>query len=360
MPRRLRTVVLGVVAAAVLLGGIAQYLKLPLRITRRVEAWRSRPRVLAGGDAFELALVSDDEATRQTGQFDGEPGDDLALVEFGSVRILTPATLAEQQRFDLAGDLRAPWTPSMRLARLGGSVVVVDTGGGLDNTRVRDLDGSERWRYRPQTDVPATSLIPADLDADGDTEFYATITSYAVRLDGAGQEVWRAPFSVGQIVATAPQTRRDPAWIVAQEQGRTVVWDSRGTRLGELTMKDAHPLGVIDRADGRFLLTGGGPAVRAVGLDGHVAFTWTVDGMTVASALPLSLDPGAPPAVALIANGGRSLMRWRLQVVSADATLLYDEILNTPTALLKARGADGVDRLFVDRAGLFALRRRAE
>jgi hypothetical protein len=247
----------------------------------------------------------------------------------------------------------------MRLARIGGSLVVVDTGGGLDDTRVRDLDGTERWRYRPEHEVAATSLVPADLDADGNTEFYATITSNAVRLDAAGQEVWRAPFSVGRIVATAPQTRRDAAWIVAEGQGETVVWDSRGTRLGSVTMKDAKPLGVIDRADGRFLLTGG-PALHAVGLDGRVAFTWTVEGMTVLSALPLSLEPGAPPSVALIATGPRPITRWRLQIVSLEAALLYDEILDTPARLLKARGADGVDRLFLDRASLFTLRPRAD
>jgi hypothetical protein len=359
MPRPLRTVVLGGVAAVVLLGAAAEYLDLPLRITRRVDAWVARPRVVTGGDAFELVLVSDDEGSRQTGQFDGEPGDDLALVGFGRIRLLTPATLAEHQSVDLTGSLPAAWTPSMRLARLGGMPVVVDTGGGFDDTRVRDLDGSERWRYRPESDVPATSLIPADLDGDGDTEFYATITSHAVRLDATGNEVWRAPFSVGRIVATAPQTRRDPAWIVAQGQGETVVWDSRGMRLGSVTMKDAPPLGVIDRPDGRFLLTGG-PAVRAVGLDGRVAFTWAVDGMQISNALPLSLEAGAPPAIALIATGEEPSMRWRLQVVAADATLLYDEILNSPTELLKARGADGIDRLFLDRAGLFTLRRRAQ
>jgi hypothetical protein len=74
----------------------------------------------------------------------------------------------------------------------------------------------------------------------------------------------------------------------------------------------------------------------------------------------LSLEAGAPPAIALIATGGEPATRWRLQLVAADATLLYDEILNTPAALLKARGADGVDRLFLDRAGLFTLRRRTE
>ncbi|HET9012589.1 MAG TPA: hypothetical protein VFN38_12280, partial [Gemmatimonadaceae bacterium] len=78
----------------------------------------------------------------------------------------------------------------------------------------------------------------------------------------------------------------------------------------------------------------------------------------VIAAVPVLLEPGTPPAVALIAASPREINRWRLQIVSREKTLLYDELLDTPTELLKARGADGADRLFLDRASLLALRRR--
>jgi hypothetical protein len=78
--------------------------------------------------------------------------------------------------------------------------------------------------------------------------------------------------------------------------------------------------------------------------------------MTVGQVLPLSLEAGVPSPVALVATGPGD--RWRLQIVARDKTLVYDEILGAPTELLKARAADGVDRLFLRRAGLLALRRR--
>jgi len=124
-----------------------------------------------------------------------------------------------------------------------------------------------------------------------------------------------------------------------------------------VTMKDARPLAVIDWPDGRYVLAGGA-ALRAVALDGRVVFDWGVPDMTVRQALPLSLEAGAPPAVALVAVGPRDVNGWRLQIVSRDKTLIYDEILGAPTELLKARAADGVDRLFLRRAGLLALRPR--
>jgi hypothetical protein len=355
-----RSLAIVIAAAAVLLVaiGILIGIGMPSSIAQRVEAWTLRPRVLTGGEAFETVSITDADTVRQTGEFDGEPGDDLAIVDALGIQLLAPGSLAAGSRIEFGGALQSRWIASSRLARLGGALVIVDTGGGLDETRVRNLDGSERWRYRPDADVPPMSLVPADLDGDGDTELYATITSHAVRLDADGQEVWRAPFSVGRIIAAAPPTRHDPAWVVAEGQGETVVWDVHGARLAGLTMKDARPLGTIDWPDGRFVLAGG-PAVRAIGLDGRVVFDWAVPDMTVVDARPVALETGAPAAVALVAAGASGLHRWRLQIVSRDRTLLYDELLDTPTTLLTARGADGVDRLFLNRASLLALRRRA-
>jgi len=344
---------------ALVLAGIATVLGVGLStaVASRIEAWKLRPRVLAGADTFETVTVTERATVRQTGEFNGAPGDELAIIDYAAVQLLNAATLAEEKRLELDGPPRSRWTPASRLARLGGTLVIVDTGGGIDETRVRELDGTERWRYRPHNDIPASSLVTADLDGDGETEFYATITINAVRLDATGNEIWRAPFPAGRIAATAPRTRRDPGWVVADGQGQMVVWDETGTRLAGVTMKDARPVGVIDWPGGRYVLAGG-PALRAIGLDGTVVFDWAVSNMTVIAALPVLLEPGTPPAVALIAASPPETNRWRLQIVSRDKALLYDELLDTPTELLKARGADGTDRLFLDRASLLALRQR--
>jgi hypothetical protein len=229
---------------------------------------------------------------------------------------------------------------------------VVDTGGGVEETRVRDLDGTERWRYRPGL-LPTRSLIAADGDGDGDggVEFYAAIASDVVRLDPAGRELWRAPFAGGTIVATAPRTARDPGWIVASSGERVGVCDDRGRSLASLVLKDAQPLGVIDWPSGRFLLAGG-PALRALGLDGTVAFEWSVAGLRVTEALPVSLTAGAPAALALVAEALGATNHWQIQLVSFEKRLLYDERTATPPRLLRTRGADGVDRLFVNSASL--------
>src|SRR5512138_300996 len=128
-------VVVAVVAAAALTlwltGGASS-------VTERIDAWRQRPRVLLGADTFETVTVTEGAMAPQTGPFDNEPGEDLALVDFNGIRILLPTTLGERQRLEFTGDVRSRWSDSSRLARIGGALVVVETGNGLDTPRVHD------------------------------------------------------------------------------------------------------------------------------------------------------------------------------------------------------------------------------
>jgi hypothetical protein len=307
MHRRPSLVVLGLTVAALVLAaiGILTGLGLPSPVAGPLEAWRLRPRVVVGDDRFETVTVTDRANVRQAGEFDGEPGEDLAIVEFGSARLVTPATFAERQQLELGGDVRSRWTASSRLTRVGGALAIVDSGSGIDQGRLRALDGTELWRYPAETGVPLLSLVAGDLDADGESEFYATISTDTLRLDAAGQEMWRSPLAEGRITASAPRTRRDAPWIVVAGQGHVVVFDERGRRLTDVVMKDAHPIGIVDWADARYLLAGG-PALRAVQPDGRVAWEWTVPGTTVEQALPLAMEPGRrpqwrcwPPALAM-------------------------------------------------------------
>jgi hypothetical protein len=58
-------------------------------------------------------------------------------------------------------------------------------------------------------------------------------------------------------------------------------------------------------------------------------------------------DPVTPRA--------RDTDRWRLQIVTLDRKIEYDEVFETPPRLLEARRSDGVDTLLLDGSRLEAL-----
>src|SRR5689334_11831168 len=85
----------------------AAVLTLPSSVASFIQRWTLRPRVVAGADAFETVTVTEGRTVRQTGEFDGAPGEDVALIDFAGVQLLNSATLAVEQRLELDGQLRS-------------------------------------------------------------------------------------------------------------------------------------------------------------------------------------------------------------------------------------------------------------
>lgn len=331
-------------------------------VARRQTLERLGPIGIRRGAAdFEKIPVHPVAAWHLTGEFDGEPGDEIAIVDRGAVQLLDPRTFAVKQQLALAGET-ARWNWFATLARRGGQLVRVDVGGGFQETRLRALDGTLLWDYHPDAKLPPTALRAADLDADGEAEYYATSQDRLVRLDRDGREVWRQPLVNGSIATVAQPAETFPGWIVTSNSGETVaLWD-----------KDGHPLATLKTGDGgyrpvlgalawidRRVLALGGAALTLRTPDGATVFEWTVDDMAVAAAEVVRLAPGEAPALAIVAAADRDTHRYRLQIVGADRTLRYDEVLDTMPTLTTATLADGGSTILLGGTPLQALRRRA-
>ncbi|MEZ5291111.1 MAG: hypothetical protein R2745_08520 [Vicinamibacterales bacterium] len=312
------------------------------------------PRVVTGASSFDRVVLDDRPGWRQTGALDGAPGDEIALVEPTRVRLLAAESLADAGSLPLEGASRR-WNWFSRLARVGGRVVVVDTGGGFQDTQVHGLDGTLLWQYHPDPDLPPSALVPADLDGDGDAELYASTVHAVVRLDASGREVWRRAASMAHVVAAAPPSDRDPAWLVAAHSSGADVLAADGAPLGRVPVGDGLPLGVADWAGGRHLIVGG-RTLRLLTLDGATAFEWAVDDMSVADACVVRFERGGDPHLALVAGAPRDTHRWRLQIVSRQRHVIYDEVFASAPRLLTARRADGLDTLLVSTDALVAFR----
>lgn len=315
--------------------------------------------VRTGGDAFAKTLVSEASAWRLTGAFDADPGDEIAIVEGGAVALLDPQTLTVRERLPLSGE-SARWNWFSALTRSRGRLIRVDGGGGFQDTRVWALDGTQLWNYHPDPQLPPSSLRDGDVDGDGETEFYATTERQLVRLDPDGREVWRQPFTLGTVFSTHPPDALGPGWVVTTGHDGTIdIWSADGQKLRTAQAGDPggyRPLlGVVDWFDTR-LLALGGQALALRRLDGTTRFEWRVDDMSVLSAHVVRFAPGGPPRLVVLAGADRDTHRYRVQIVTPDRAVLYDEVTDALPRLLTARAGDGSTTLLLGGSQLHALR----
>lgn len=339
--------------------GLARPELFPTAVARRRAALRriGVPRVVKGVDAFEKLLVLNRAAWHVAGDFDGVPGDEIAVVDHDGATLLDPVDFHERGRADFRGEAGRLWNWYSTLAPLDGRLVVVQTGGGYSATEVRGLDGRLVWSYRPDPRLPPTALKPADLDGDGRLEFYASHHQATVRLDGDGREVWKRPTRGANLVAVAPRSTESPAWVVGSEYPSVVkVWDESGRALAEMPYpKEGGVVDVVDWPEKRALLLGG-TAPRGLGLDGATLFELPPGDFALSQALAVRPWPGARAHLALVAAAPRDVERWQVRILSPEREVVYDEVLASTVRLLKARRADGGETLLLSGDGLRVVR----
>ncbi len=353
---------LGVATLALVVLGLARPDLFPTAVLKRRQILErlGLPRVVRGAEGFETLLLSERAAWHVSAELDGRPGDEIAIVDHEGAEILGSLAFERQARVALGGQGRL-WNWFSTLARVDGSLVVVQTGGGYSETELRQLDGGRLWSYRPNPELAPSALRPADLDADGSVEFYASWDRALVRLDTKGREVWSRPTRVASLVALAPRTPDSPAWVVAHEYGRRLgVWDEAGRPLAEIPVTQRElPLGIGDFPRERGLLLGG-PALRVVGLDGRPKFERAIEeDLTLVQALSLRARGVEAPLLAALATAPRDVGRARLFIIDAAGEVRYDEILAAAPRLLKAARQDGTECLLLSGNGLRVLRPRA-
>jgi hypothetical protein len=317
---------------------------------------------VAGTDDFVSVPVSTNASWYLTADLDGQPGEELAIVDHTGADLLDSVTLAARgSHVPFTGEEGRLWGSFSTLVRLpDGRLAVAQTGGGFSRTLLQDLNGSVLWEYRPDAKLPPTALRPADLDDDGSVEFYGASTDSVARLDSSGREVWRRPATLANLLATVPRAGDLPAWIVAIEYGRKLfVWDADGRLLSERPVTaENSPLSVADTFAGRSFIHGGHSA-RAYDLEGRPLFELPLGDFTLSVALGIRFAPEAPPHVVLVSSTDRDTSRYRLQIVNPDRRIVYDEIFDRYPRVLTARQADGSHTLFIrDATGLRQLRPR--
>lgn len=312
------------------------------------------PRVAAGGDRFLRTPVPEARsAWTEAYDLHPQPGTELVIAAQNGARMLDPATLATLAQLDFPDLPPGTWNWFSRLVRIDDRYAIAQTGGGYSDTKVLRLDGTLLWAYRPDPKLPPNSLLPADLDRDGQTEFYSATTHALVRLDQAGREIWSRPAGLAAITTVLPAEGPHPAVILTVEYGRrAAVWDTQGKLLAERPAPaDDAPLALVNHPRGRVLVHGGASA-RGYDLEGKLLFAVPLPDMRLVSAHGVRLHAGDPGHLALVATADRDTNRSRALLVAADGRIAYDEITADLPRWLPVGQADGSHVLFLARPHL--------
>jgi hypothetical protein len=359
---RASVVIIGPLLAGLVTLGLARPDLFPTTVAKR-RALLERigpPRVVTGADAFEWVPVAGDNAWHLAGEFDGVPGEEVAVVDHRGARFIDAETLQERGRVEFGGTPGRLWGGFSTLARLqNGDLIVVQAGGGFSRTLVQDLNGKTLWEYRPDPTRTPDRLWPADLDGDGELEFYTATTDFIARLNARGVEVWRQKASLASLAALLPRDGATPGWIVAVEYGRrTTIWNEAGTLLADLPIAAGDsPVTAVDYPQYRSLIRAGS-AARGRSIDGNRRFEVPLGDFSLSHVIGARLPPGNLPHLVVVGATDRDANRWRLLIVDVDQKAVYDETLDSYPHVFTARRADGADALLASHRGSLRLLRR--
>ena len=352
---------IGGVAAAILLLTFVNFARpdlLPTTIARR-RAQLARigdPRIVTGGDAFEVARVWSTTGWFDTGAFTNAPDELVAFVEPDAIRFVDPANGQVRETAALAEAARQKWNRSTKLVRLDGRLALAQTGGGYQDTEVIGLDGQQIWRYRPSPELPPTAMLPADLDGDARTEFYVSDQRGVARLDERGHEVWRRDKPMAQVVGAvaAPGGGLVLAYVYGD---RAYCWTAAGEGPTPIAIpRDAFVMKAVSWQDvPAFVL--GGEHVRIVDVQGRTRLDVPFGDFRASDAVALG-SAGDGSMLAVVGTTPREINRWRLALLRPDGSVVFDQIFDAAVRLLKTRNARGQDTLLMVTDRLLALRSR--
>lgn len=323
----------------------------PTNVRARTEALAAigEPRVVAGGDRFVSAVLNETAGWNLVGEYDGQPGDDVAIVDHKGAQLFDVATMARTRFIPFGGDPGRAWGPFSRLVRSGDSFVVANTGGGFSSTEVKSLDNVVLWTYRPDPKLAPSAMLPGDLDEDGEAEYYASTTDAIVRLTAAGTVVWTKPVTLSDLVALVPRRGTEPAWLVSARYDTSVdIWNVHGESVAQVAWPGARVHGVVDWPSARHILAGE-TTVKGVDLKGGTQFEMPIDeGLFLTDAVVWKPSADAPPLLAVVSGGDPDLHRWRLRLYETPEKIVYDEVFEKPISVLAAHAATGAGTLLID------------
>gem|GEM_PF-5121023 len=342
-----------------------------------VEARIGEPRVVLGGETFKKTGFTN-SGEISVGDFDGDSLEEMAAdyqmpdyhkkirlldvlhpsirmpesCEIRKIRLLDTHDFSVKKEWLISETLSGKIGSLPFLAKLkrdkGIEVYFLDRMNRYDDSySLYDLKGNAIWRrtFRcGQFFSAAGSIQGADLDNDGEMEFYGESNGGLCRVDARGRVQW----TVEQFIEKAyllPAKNGNPAMIFVKAFGdtdgptdhmlqfyRMQLWSIKGKLVREFKFdKDASWLSLITWKDSYCFATAknpyGGRGFYIFDLTGATVFEGTViKDMKYEQALSVRFAPDEKPYLVVRATGGGSVNRQGIDIYSSDGKLVYREI----------------------------------
>ncbi|MDD2773276.1 MAG: hypothetical protein PHP45_06230 [Elusimicrobiales bacterium] len=352
-----------IVKAAVILAAAALILgHKPLNRFMNIRARIGKPRIVLGGETFKKTDIEIGRVI-EVGDFDGDSLEEIAVdcqKEDRNKRIRLPDALRlrprarnrepdahEIQKIRLLDthdfSVKKEWSDSDAwLEKTGPFFMAVpvrlkakgDYFLNRHSGSLHDFKGNAIWTFKycqPYgCDFPVQA---ADLDNDGETEFYAKSHGKLYRVDERGKMQW----TIGQSISEAyplPAKNGDPAMIFTREDSgnQMQLWSPEGKLLREFKFdKAGSELYPINWSDSYCFATNHSREFYIFDLTGKIVLEGKVGkdmSLRYKGVSSMRFATDEKPYLVVRAYAGDSVDRQEIDIYSSDDELVYREILN--------------------------------
>lgn len=259
------------------------------------------------------------------GDYDGDGIDEVAELSGNGITLRNTADLS-QKAFIPAAVTDYAYIP-----------VIMRQGGGLflfkrNDCSLYELNGRQVWKFGHGDTTSYVDSLAADLDKDGETEFYCPAPSGLYRLDAEGKKVWKAGGEPGNLFLL-PDAPPGEASILTQELGDFRLWTSDGKPAGQFKTPMNNFLPSLLRWSTGYCIADGTPSYEGPGtylsdFNGKMVLQVMVNkDLGYKEAFSVKFDPDKPPYLVVRSGVGRQVHQSGIDIFTQEGKKVYSEIL---------------------------------
>ncbi len=280
--------------------------------------------------------------------FDGEPGDDLAVLGGSSLALLQPKTYVVKST--------CPYAPAECNGCVGVYPYLIPDGKGhalvASSDGLSDVSGRLLWALNARG---FTRLVPMQLP-DGTPTFFSYQNGDRIERHGVdGSLAWSVPLDASDVgVYVTPEGEGLPFAVAGYGTTRPLrIYDLSGTLRRQISLPGwASQVAALAWPVRGNLLVGAGSWISVLDSTGREVLHHVIQGTSFdpyhgPDGVAVRFDPSTGPYLAVMSHGSSGYPRSVLLVFDPNGHLVWQEDLDKLSTMVAAPGADGREVLLV-------------